>query len=367
MLIPLPAADLWRRLPEALDGRATLAPLPAEGAGGVLEMLRPDLPLEDADAALVVSTSGTTGAPKGVVLGRRALWASALATHERLGGPGTWTCVLPIQHVAGVMTLVRSHVAGTIAVFGRPDLSDLVRAPGRNYLSIVPTQLVRALADASLTATLAGYDAVLVGGAALSDAVAARARAHGVRLVTTYGMSETCGGCVYDGRPLAGVEVSDVDGCLEIAGAVVFSGYRGRPDLTANVLGADAAGRRRFRTSDRGSLVDGRVAVLGRLDDVVVTGGVNVDLAEVRRLAAELTGPPEEGGVLIVGVPDREWGTRIVAASTGLHDLAELRRRLADHLTSVALPKELRRVDGWPRTASGKIDLRAVASAWRVT
>lgn len=345
---------LWRALPAALEGAGCLAPAPDAAA---LAMLRPEVPLEDPGTALIVATSGSTGRPKGVLLSRRALAAAAAATHERLGGPGVWHCALPTSYVAGVMTLVRAHFAGTTPIFTAHDLGDVAAGPGRNYLSLVPTQLRRALADAATADRLARFDAVLVGGAALPGGLRERAAASGVRVVATYGMSETCGGCVYDGVPLAGVSVTlePGSGRVTIGGPVLFSGYRLDPDASAAAL---VAGR--FVTADRGAWADGRLRVLGRVDDVVISGGVNVDLAEAQRVADEVLGPPEAGGVVLVGVPDPDWGTRIAAVTTSALTTDEVRRRLGDRLGRAALPRSVRRVGSLPRTASGKIDRQTI-------
>lgn len=365
-------------LPDALAGGSCVAPA-ADAA--TIAMLRPEVPLEVPDTALVVATSGSTGRPKGVLLSRSALLASADATHDRLGGPGVWHCALPPSYVAGAMTLVRAHAAGTRPVFVASDLRDVGTVAGRNYLSLVPTQLHRALADADLARRLAAFDGILLGGAALDDALRARAEEAGLRLVTTYGASETCGGCVYDGLPLDGVEVglsaalrvrsseesreergtsAAASGRIELGGPTIFSGYRCDPEATANAL-MDG----RFVTSDRGEWVAGRLRVLGRLDDVVITGGVNVDLAAAQRAADGVLGVPEVGGIVLVGVSDPDWGTRIVAVTTSALTASEIRSRLGAALGRAALPHEVRRVDSLPRTGGGKIDRQGIIGDWR--
>ena len=201
-------------LAAALDGAGpALLPLPGGGGrGAAVEALDPSRPLERDDVALVVPTSGSTGEPKGAMLTAAALRHSARATHDRLGGPGQWLLALPVTHVAGLTVLVRSLEARTrpevLDLYGGFSVEAFVAATARladgvrHYTALVPTQL-RRLLDAG--ADLSSYDAVLVGGAALSPTLQDAAAAAGVRVVTTYGMSEVCGGCVYDGEPLDGV------------------------------------------------------------------------------------------------------------------------------------------------------------------
>ncbi|PZQ41505.1 MAG: AMP-dependent synthetase, partial [Phenylobacterium zucineum] len=270
-------------LAEALDGGDPVAPVPEPR---LLPALAPELPVDEADAAAVVTTSGTTGEAKGVVLGRSAIRFSAAATHARLGGPGDWVCALPTQHVAGLMTIARAVVAGTRVRFARRDLSDLTPPHGRAYLSLVAAQLDRALEQPRVVAALAEYAAVLVGGSAVPSGLCERAGEAGVRVVTTYGMSETCGGCVYDGVPLDGVRVEFDEGRISLGGPMAFLGYRLRPELTAETLVGDLVS-----THDRGRWVDGRLVVLGRSDDVVITGGSNVDLAAAQRASDAEFGP----------------------------------------------------------------------------
>ncbi|MDO5499224.1 MAG: AMP-binding protein [Propionibacteriaceae bacterium] len=366
-LLTLPADDpgLDAAIGRMLGGGPPVAPLPAELADPVatLAMLRPDEPVAEPDAGLIVATSGSTGEPKGVVLSRAAITAAAAATHARLGGPGNWTLALPAHYVAGVMVIARALTCGGTVFRAAADLSDLPPAGAgeleRSYLSLVPTQLVRALAHPELVARLVDYDAILLGGAALDPSVLETARSAGLRIVTTYGMSETSGGCVYDGHPLDGVEVHLAgDGRVSISGPVLFSGYRLRPDLTAEVLIGD-----RLRTRDR-AVWDGdpcagaRLHVMGRIDDIVISGGVNVDLAEVEQALQQI-----DPHATAVGVPDPEWGTRIVAALTVPTTLADLRERLP-HLDAPARPRGVLRHPHLPLTSSGKIDRQELVAWW---
>lgn len=357
-LLVVEAGDVPPAVAHALDTPGqVVAPLPRDPAerAAALAMLRPDLAETAPDAAFVLATSGSTGRPKGVVLTRSGVLAAASATHERLGGPGRWTCPLPVSYVAGLMILARSHVAGLPArVVGGP-----VPPAGadRSYTSVVPTQLHRALDDPGATAALASYAAVLVGGAGLAPDLRRRAEVAGIRVVATYGATETCGGVVYDGRPLTGVEVAvRDDGRILITGPSVFAGYRLDPVATAEVLSG-----RTFATSDRGTWHGGTLTVAGRVDDVVISGGVNVDLAELQRVVDATFGAER---VVVLAVADADWGRRVVAATTDATTADRVRHELEPLVGRAAVPKETRVLVSFPRLASGKIDRRALARFW---
>ncbi|WP_153540891.1 AMP-binding protein [Actinomadura macrotermitis] len=302
--------------------------------------------------AVLIATSGSTGTPKFVELSAEALRRSAAATVRRLdAGPGDrWLCCLPTSHIAGLQVLVRSLLTGTDPIIHPRFDTAAVAAAGADLLALVPTQL-RRLLDAG--ADLARHRAILLGGAAAPPGLLETARARGARVHTTYGMSETCGGCVYDGRPLDGVRLAIApDGRIRIAGPVLFTGYRLRPDLTRQAL-ADGW----FTTQDLGSLGDdGRLHVRGRADDVINTGGEKVVAAEV---AATLAHHPRVRDVVVVGRPDPEWGERVTAVVVpdgDAPDLTDLRAFVRRTMPAHAAPRELRLVPAIPLLPSGKPD-----------
>ncbi|WP_336028288.1 o-succinylbenzoate--CoA ligase [Geodermatophilus sp. FMUSA9-8] len=345
----------------ALEGSAPLAVLPAgPAAAAAREVLAPEEPLEDG-ADLVVVTSGSTGGGRGVLLPAAALRASATATLDRLGGPGTWLLALPVSAIAGLQVLVRSALAGTLPAVLAPGeglAAAAARMPGgRRYTALVPTQLRRYLDREP--EVLRTFDAVLVGGAATDPALLARARAEGVAAVTTYGMSETAGGCVYDGVPLDGVRVRVDDDGIAIAGPVLALGYRRDPASTA---AAFTGGE--FRTRDAGTIgADGRLTVTGRLDDVVVTGGVNVAPQAVEGALRE---HPDVADAVVFGRPDDEWGQRVVAAVVpapgAAPELAALRAWVSGRLGGPSAPRELHLLDAVPTLHTGKPDRLGVAA-----
>jgi O-succinylbenzoic acid--CoA ligase len=311
---------------------------------------------------LLIETSGSTGEPKRVVLSHAAMHASALATQARLGGPGQWLLNLPASYVAGTQVLFRSVLAGTEPVVQDGDFADAAAAMSgdRRYLSLVPTQLTRMLASERDTEALRGFDVVLVGGARVDPALRRTAAASGVTVVATYGMSETCGGCVYDGLPLDGVEVGiGPDGRVRIAGPILFDGYDGQPELTAEVK-RDGW----FVTQDLGALdEEGRLTVLGRVDDVVVSGGVNVATPAV---AARLREHPGVRAAEVVGVDDDEWGQRVVAVVVGDLTLDQARDWVAERHPRSWAPRDVVPVDELPLLTNGKADrlrLRELATA----
>lgn len=392
-LQPLPvspgaaALDIVPALRSALDGEGpALLPLAAEHtaeAGRLRTALRADDPLapgEDDTAdptALVIATSGSTGTPKGVLLSISALRASAAATHRHLGGPGHWLLAMPAQHIAGIQVLVRAILAGT-----QPhamDTSEGFRAErfaaaaynlptteAPRYTALVPTQLRRLLDDPTGLAALRTFDAVLLGGAATPAELLRRARDQRVRIVTTYGMSETAGGCVYDGAPLditqVRVRAEEPNGCgpILLSGATRARGYRDRPDA------AEFAGGW-FHTGDLGQWQDGRLTVLGRADDMIVSGGVNVAPEPVERVLSGQRGVRE---VCVFGLPDREWGQAVGAAvvpGDDVPDSAELCAAVREKLAPAAVPKRLTFLSELPLRGPGKPDRRALAELFDST
>jgi O-succinylbenzoic acid--CoA ligase len=308
--------------------------------------------------AVVIATSGSTGEPKGVQLSAEALRASARASLDRIGAqPGTrWLCALPTSHIAGLGVLVRSLVCGTTPVVVDrldPAQRDLA-AFGCDYTSLVPAQLRRML---DVGAGVSAFGAILLGGAAIPSGLLAGARAAGAKVITTYGMSETCGGCVYNHRPLDGVKVRTApDGRIEITGPMLFSGYRNRPDLTELAIGEDGW----FTTSDLGSIgSDGRLFVEGRADDMINTGGHKVSPAEI---AAILETCPTVREAAVIGEHDSQWGQRVTAvvvpaSFSNPPRLEELRAAVQKRLPAYAAPRAMFIVRAMPLLPSGKPDL----------
>jgi len=337
----LPAVQLDTLL-RALD------PDEVEDAGGITTVSSARHGVSE-DTAVIICTSGSTGEPKGVRLSAAALLHSARASLTRLGaGPGErWLCCLPVTHIAGIQVLVRSLVSGTEPYLAASADQQTIAGAGCSHISLVPTQLAR-LDPASL----AGYTSVLLGGAAAAAGQVERARAAGIPVVTTYGMSETCGGCVYDGRPLDGVtaEVRDEDGGrIWISGPVLFQGY----------VGGEPAGDW-LRTGDLGSVgAGGRLIIRGRADDVINTGGHKVLPGEV---ATVLQACPGVRDAAVLGQSDPEWGERVVAVvvPTDPRDpptLKMLRMHVKERLPRYAAPSRVVLVDAVPLLPSGKPDL----------
>ncbi len=376
-------------------GERMLAALAAalDGSGPAIMPLDPALPepamarmLESfgqaaarEDTAVVITTSGSTGEPKAIELSAAALVASAAASLRRIGaGPGErWLCCLPTFHIAGIGVLVRSLIAGLEPVIVPAVSPEILAASGCTHVSLVPTQLRRLLDSGASPGTI---KTVLLGGAASSDGLLAEARKAGWRVVTTYGMSETCGGCVYDGVPLDDVSVrlgagpvraspgqvdpGQVDpgqvntGRIEISGPVLFSGYLGRPELTSAVL---ASGW--FRTADLGWWrPDGSLGIRGRADDLINTGGEKVVPGEVEAALGTCDGVAD---VVVIGLPDPDWGEAVTAFVVAADpadppDLEGLRSHVRQAVSVYAAPKRVVVVPEFPLLPSGKPDRMAL-------
>jgi O-succinylbenzoic acid--CoA ligase len=365
VVVPDDPGAVLAELREALAGGPAILPLP-EGAD------RTGLPREVAqNVALVVQTSGSTGAPKRVALSADALLASAAAADSALGGPGQWLLALPAHYIAGINVLVRSIAAETDPVVlssGHFDPATFVEAaatmdhPAR-YTSLVPAQLATLLGSADdsdpgdALEILRRFDRILVGGQAMPPGLLAQALELGLNVTRTYGSSETSGGCVYDGVPVGSTRVRIVDGQIELGGPMLAEGYLGDEERTAAAFHADGSGRW-YRTSDAGELVDGVLRVTGRLDDVIVSGGVKVSLAAIERVVRSLPGLAD---AVVVPRADARWGEVPVVVTTESASIGTLRTAVGDELGAAARPAELVLVETIPLLASGKPDRGALA------
>ncbi|WP_232679635.1 AMP-binding protein [Nocardioides sp. R-C-SC26] len=297
----------------------------------------------------IIETSGSTGAPKRVVLSRRAVLASASATTTRLGDQGRWVLKVPVDYVAGLQVVCRSLLAGHVPALEWPEGTGW-------FTSLVPTQLHRLLDDPHETSALSRAHTVLLGGGPIDPALRGRAAAAGIRVVATYGAAETAGGCVYDGLALDGVRVDlEADGRIRLGGPVLADGYLDAPHLQAESF-VDGW----FRTSDAGELDDeGRLRVLGRMDDVVVSGGLNVPGPAV---AARLRAHPDVDAAEVLGVHDEEWGQRLVAFVVGTASADALRAWVALAHPRAWAPRQVVPVPAIPLLPNGKPDRLALTS-----
>lgn len=358
--------DVLRGLRAALSGAG-----PALALGGDLPRAVP------ADTAIVVTTSGSTGKPKSVALSRSAITASAMATAERLG-EGRWLLALPADRIAGVQVLARSIIQGdepavlsgsfTPASFVAAAQSLISVENGQEaplFTSLVPAQLellLGAAGDEKVRDALRSFEAILVGGQRLPRAVAARATELGVRVVRTYGSTETAGGCVYDGAPLDGVAMKIVEGELLIASPTLASGYIGNDALTASMFITDAEGKRWFRTGDAGEIHDGILTVSGRIDNVIISGGVNISLDLVENSVRELDGL---SSAVVIGAPSERWGEQsvVVTDSPNPPSLDDIRSHVAAELGKESRPARILSVEEVPLLASGKPDRQLLTRA----
>ncbi len=350
-----------RPLRSVTPGPAVLPALRDALAGGPALFVgdASDLPATvEQRVALVVETSGSSGRPKRVALSADALLANARASESALGGPGQWVLALPTHYIAGLNVLTRSLAAGTepVTVEGEHFTAagllaavERMSSPDR-YTSLVPAQLTVLLDDPAATAALAGFRRVLVGGQATPGPLRDRALAAGIAIVRSYGSSETSGGCVYDGVPIGRTAVRVVDGEVQLGGPSIAEGYLGEPELTAARF-RDDAGMRWFRTADVGTFDGGRVAVIGRRDDVIISGGVKVSLGAVERLLHE---HGFEDAVVVRG-QDAKWGEVPVAFTATDVDPTPATDAVEAALGSAARPR-FRLGSAIPYLPSGKPD-----------
>ena len=302
----------------------------------------------EAKTAVVVTSTGSTGANKEILLSAGALLASAKAANKYLGANfgETWSLLLPLTHIAAVNVLVRSLEIGTIPV---NLIGHFGEYPKVDYTAIVPTQLFNALnGDDRLLKHLQSAQAVLVGGAALTYELQEQATSAGIKVVTTYGMSETSGGCVYNGVPLEGVQVAISDaGFIKISGPVL-----------ANNLDLDS--QNWFVTSDLGELVDGRLVVLGRGDDVIISGGENISLSEIESAISQSFANFEFAAF---SVSSDKWGQElhIAAVNAPAEFPDQVAILLVEKFGNAAKPKRFHQLSALPLIGIGKVDRNALA------
>ena len=308
----------------------------------------------DEEIALLVETGGSTGAPKIVALSAAAMQASARLSNQALGAlPGErWSLSLPLNHIAGINQLLRSI-----------DLDSDPMKDGGQFFSIVPTQLFRALRERNkFFDHLVQAKKVLIGGAAISLQLLEQGIAAGIPLVTSYGMTEMCGGCVYDGRALPGVAVKITEnGRIALKGPVQAEGYFNNEVATKNSFVEGW-----FITSDEGEITSaGKLLVHGRADDVVISGGEKVSPNLIVQILEEHF-PTRE--IHVIGIPDKEWGQsiRVIMRSSPGEvppTLDEIRRLVADGIGKVAAPRSLLLLSTIPTLANGKINRQYLISS----
>jgi O-succinylbenzoic acid--CoA ligase len=311
--------------------------------------------------ALVVETSGSTSRPKRVALSADALLASAAASASVIGGHGQWLLALPTHYIAGLNVLVRSITSELepVAIGGGSfDPLAFAAAAGSmtdavpHFTALVPAQLSRILTQPAAVSAAAGFERILLGGQQAPAALLASAARADLRITTTYGSSETSGGCVYDGVPIGNTRARRSGGELELAGAVLAEGYLDDEERTAAAFVQDE-GTRWYRTGDTGEVVDGVVRVTGRLDDVIISGGIKVSLGEVERVVRGLDG---QADAVVVRAPSDRWGEVPVVITTHPIDLDILRGVVRSELDAAAAPDRIVVIPNIPLLSSGKPD-----------
>ncbi len=314
-----------------------------DGTGPALTFGESSRTLVPAQCAIVIPTSGSTGEPKDVALTADALRRSVKASHQFLGAQSgeRWSLLLPITHIAGINVLVRAIELGTNPV----DMNEVAE-----YTAIVPTQLHRALhGEEKLLRHLQSAKAVLVGGAASSDTLLEQARKAGINPVTTYGMSEMSGGCIYNNVPLDGVEVRvNADGAIELAGPMQAMGYLNAPKLWNEVTDG-----KWFITSDGGEIRDGKAFVTGRLDDQINSGGKKISLSVIDNFLHDKF-PRQRFASL--SLHDKEWGEKLVLVVDGSMDENLIKDAIRLEFGGFAVPKEILFGKEIPLISIGKPD-----------
>lgn len=377
--IPVPSGPagldaLAEPLRAALSGAGpAIAPIPVVTATtsdayvrSLLRATAPGEPLEDDRTAVVLATSGSTGNPKGVLLSADGL----LSLNPWRDEPSTWVAAIPLTSAGGLNVLTRALAPGCTYVgvdslagarpFTPAGFASAVTAAAANGLplrtSLVPAQVRRLLGDAQGVEALHAFATILVGGAGLDAKLRDAAAVHGISLISTYGMTETCGGCVYDGAPLDGVTVRiDSASRVTLGGPSIALGYRLQPALTAGHFSDDG-----FLTSDLGELRDGMLRILGRVDDVITVNGVNVSVTAIEAL---LRTDVTVSDCAVIALDDPERGSRLIAFICGAEiDADALGALVTDRLGVAARPRTFTTIEHLPTLPGGKTDRQALVA-----
>lgn len=333
-----------QRLPERAkqDLMSMMRPSQIIGQDGNVIQLSDGALVEDGDA-LIIATSGSTGTPKGVIHTHGSIEVLLAMSGARLNTDASthWLLCLPVSHVAGFSILARAIKHGNpITIHPSFDASRIHDAAnsGATHVSLVATALTRI--DASI------FHKILLGGA--------KAPANlPTNVTTTYGMTETFGGVVYDGKPLDGVVIESIHQEIVLKSPSLLRGYRfSDPAITTDGW---------FHTRDSGTVDDGIVRIFGRTDDMINTGGENVWPADIERVICLLDGVME---VVVRGIPDATWGERVVAWITSsdgtIFSREDIRDHVKQHLPAFCAPAEVRFIDEIPKTSLGKTDVAAL-------
>ena len=365
-LLPVDLADPLAIMPDleaAIAGQCAVLPVPKhdrDRAETLRTTMRAGQSIDDS-VAMVVATSGSTGTPKGTELSPVNLISSADATHQFLGGPGQWLLAMPAHHIAGLQVIVRSMVAGVEPAFvdltsgfhvgefaARAD--ELATTGEHMYTSLAPMQLDKTMSTLAGIEALRLFDAVLVGGGMIDPKLLESAKKLRINVVTTYGSSETSGGCVYNGTPLAGAQVRVSGGRIYLGGPMIARGYRNIPNHEA------FAEPGWYVTSDAGELDNGVLRVTGRLDNIIETGGLKLQPEVLESFMQSIDGVT---AACVVGIPDPRFGHQVCAAYTGPAPVSDLMEAF-DDLPRWQVPKDLRHIDEMPTIGPGKVDRLAV-------
>ncbi|QLL24537.1 hypothetical protein DLE04_02220 [Actinobacteria bacterium IMCC26103] len=347
----------------AIDPTWTLAQLRAhldkaiKGDGPALTPSPISVKTVPAEISLVVSTSGSTGDAKEVGLSAAALLASSRATNNFFGAKAgqTWSLLLPLTHIAGINVLMRSLELGTTAIDGRQITGAY---PYADFTAVVPTQLFRALnGDSHLREHLCSAKAVLIGGAALDSKLADQARTAGINIVESYGMTETCGGCIYGGLAIGGTSFAiDGNGLIKISSEMLASTYLNDPSGWGSKFKNGY-----FLTSDLGEIINGKLKIIGRADDVIVTGGENISLLKIEAIIHQVF-PEIECAAFAIADP--QWGQALHLAIAGSvkPDSAAINEILSKQISAAAKIKGIIYLDRLPRIALDKVNRQELAA-----
>jgi O-succinylbenzoic acid--CoA ligase len=376
LLLPMgskAAHEVSRAISNSLNDKEVSAIVPFSKSEKVIKRYENAISIKDEcriDSGLIVCTSGTTGNPKAVEISSEALINAATKTNEKFNEPADWILAINPAFIGGLMVLARAIISNQNWIYGldesdkfNPDLFvakalEVISKNRKVRTSLVNAQLSTLVSQGHLD-TLRKFDALLIGGGQISKSLYEELKNEGVNLIRTYGMTETCGGVVWDGFALNNVLIridhpsNDGVGQIAIKSDSNATCYHGN-SLEINKLNDSTFNEGWVFTKDLGIVKNGELKVIGRNDDIVVSGGNNISLHAIENVIKDQIGIED---AVVFSIPDEKWGVVVAAVIVGTCDISVIQNSIEHELGKAAVPRIIKNSQEIPLLPNGKVDI----------